>query len=821
MTDEELVGLIQRKVNLAMNDEDGALSDVRANLFDAYVGKRFGNERLGRSSIVTREVLEAVEWSLPDFIGAFLASPNVIEFNSEGPDDDDTAEVETSALNYYLRHNVTGHFMPLCMWMKDALAQPTAYLKVYPEERERREFERYRGLDDSELEDLRADPDIRIEHIESYEEEYELEPGMLPPPGAQLLLPPTTAPVDPAPAGPEAGAPAVGLTAPGELDGGAGGPPPPPPGLAPIQPERGPTVTVTLHDVEVLHTLAKTEIKMESLPGEEVLIDRDTTEVDLDTAKSVIHRTRKTYTELIELGYDPDLIEEAGNTTGEHEFQDERTNRLFREDENPDLYEDDDAATAYYWLLECYMHVDYDGDGRAEFRRIVLINATILENELCDYMPIIAMSAIPIPHKHNGTSPAELVYDLQRIQSQLHRIMLDNMYAINTRRRYISEDAFTPDGHTIDAIRQATAEWVPVAMPPAEHILFEPTVNIIGDVMQSIQAVKELGKLRTGIAPDLNVDPNVLQQSTAAAFTQAQTGAHKRQTAMIRVMGETGFRKLGIKLHQLLRQYVDHEIRYKLKKQWFSTTPSEWRSRTDVVVNAGLGHAGVDQYVQRLQALLIEQKEGLATGMATPKELYKSYEQLIEAIGLAPTGNYFVDPEGPDYIPPQPPPPSPVEMAQAEAMSAQAEDFRARAQTHMVDAQGKMIAAQTKAQSDQLKARMDAMKAEAENQVALKKAQVEEARLQVEQYRLQLEKARLETELQKMRAETDGVDANTVATLAGARKAGAETKKIQAETAAIGAENDDSKKLSGFTIKRDAKGDMASVKAEYGDKKGA
>ena len=838
MSDEELVGLIQRKVNLAMNDEDGALSDVRANLFDAYVGKRFGNERMGRSSIITREVLEAVEWAMPDYVEAFLTSPEIVEFQPQDPEDDDSAATETAAVNYYLRQNISGPFMPLYSWMKDALMQPTAYLKVYPETKEKKEFERYQGLDDNELEDLRNDPDIEIEHVESYEDEVELKPGVPMPPGGELvepiMPPPPLPPGPPRPPGPP--------MPPGPLPPGLPpGQPPPPPSAGPgapmgpggptgmpsaqgippgpllpeLPPERPVLVRVPMHDVDVIRMTERTEIKLEPLPGEEVLIDRDTTEVDLDTAKSVIHRTRKTYTELLELGYDEDLIEEAGRTTGEHEFQDERVNRLFREDENPDLYEDDDAASAYYWLLECYMYVDYDGDGRAEFRRVVLINTTILENERCDFMPIVAMCSIPIPHKHNGTSPAELVYDLQRIQSQLHRQMLDNMYAINSRRKYIDESLLLTDGQTIDAIRQAVSEWVPTQGPPQAGLLFEPTTNIIGDVLQSITAIKELGKLRTGIAPDLNVDPAALKQSTAAAFTQAQSGAHKRQVLTIRVMGETGFRKLGIKLHQILRQYIDHEIRFKIKKQWRSTNPSEWRHRTDIAISPGLGQR--EQQVQTLMAVLAEQKEAMALGMTTPQQLFSTYSRLTESVGLTPTAKYFVDPESPEYVPPQPPPPSPLEQAQAEAMSAQAEDFRARAQTHMVDAQGKMMAAQSKAQADTQKAEVDAQRVQADMQkaqldaeIGLKKAQIEDAKLQVEQYRLQLEKARLEAELGKIHADTGSVEATTVATLATARK-------TTAETAAIGQESNGVHRVKSFNIKRGKSGEMVSVDAVYGD----
>ena len=78
--------------------------------------------------------------------------------------------------------------------------------------------------------------------------------------------------------------------------------------------------------------------------------------------------------ELIRMGYDADELEGVGTGDIEGSWNDERTHRLFYEDEHPEGEADeaDDSMTAY-WLHEVFLWIDYDEDGEAEYRRVVLI----------------------------------------------------------------------------------------------------------------------------------------------------------------------------------------------------------------------------------------------------------------------------------------------------------------------------------------------------------------------------------------------------------------------------------------------------------------
>ena len=94
MSEQQLVGFLGRKIVQSMNDEDGDLSQVRQENFNAYVGKPYGIEREGYSSFQTREVLETVEWVLPSVLRVFLSGDDVVSFDPVGPEDEKQAQQE-------------------------------------------------------------------------------------------------------------------------------------------------------------------------------------------------------------------------------------------------------------------------------------------------------------------------------------------------------------------------------------------------------------------------------------------------------------------------------------------------------------------------------------------------------------------------------------------------------------------------------------------------------------------------------------------------------------------------------------------------------
>ena len=685
MDDRELASRIQQIVLRGMNTEEGDVTNVRQNTYQRYYGEQLGNEREGYSKYVSREVLETVEWCLPALLRVFTSGKNSVEFSATGEMDVDQAKHETEVVNYWFHEGSeednTG-FLTLYTWLKDILMYPNGYVKVIMEEKEDQETVRYQGLNEMQLEELRADDDNEIE----IEQEYE-----------QVL---------------QAQAPTT-MSAPG------------------VFADAGFEASIKLYDVKVTATKMKRSIEVVPIPPDECIIEHGHTKLDLDSAKFVAHRVRKTRSELIEEGYDPAMLEDISPDNDET-CNDERVVRLFYEDENP---EDGDAAfdtpaDQSFWVYECYTNVDYDDDGIAERRRIVMIGHTILENEPDEYTPIVAASAIHVTHKHIGLSLAETVLDLQNLITTLTRQLLDNIYKQNIRRKYLSEQALAADGSTFDDMVDGRSEVILVRGDPNAAVAPEQVQSIVGEIGATLEQFRELPKMRSGVAPQLSLDPSVLEKSTMGAFMGAMDEATQRLELIVRLFAETGLKRVFTKIHYLLRTYFDEPMELQIDGQWTQASPSQWAKRAKMGVSVGVGFNSRQALVPMLTQILEMQREAAPHGLSDPKKIHNTLAKLIEASALGDVDSFFNDPAAPDFQPPEPQPDPQTILAEAQAKSLEAD-----AQRKDAELQDKIQQNMAKMQAEIQKVQGDADYKIAELQSKIE-AQAEEIRLKDQQYEL-------------------------------------------------------------------------------------
>jgi len=713
MSDHQIVGFLGRKIYESLNDEHGDLSDVRKESFNFYIGAAYGDEREGYSKFVTREVMETIEWVLPSVLRVFLSGDQVVTFDPEGPEDEAAAKQETDIINYHiLKANKGKGFLSLHHWFKDALMYPNGYIKCYMKETARTDVGTLTGITAEGVQMLVDDEDTEILEQES-------RVVMVEPPAA--------------------------------LVGG------------PVE-----QVPIEVFDLKVRTTKMVNEMRLDPVPGEEALIDNDCTSLDIDEADFVCHRVRRPYSELVLEGFDQELLDEIG-IEEDHQWNDERVNRLFYEDENPDAEDEDDPSMRQFWLHECYVWFDHDGDGIAEHRRVVLIGTTIFENTEVNYQPMVALSSILMQHKHTGMSYTDIVKDLQILQSVLTRQMLDNTYKINVRRKVFSEDSMTDDGSTADAMLNNQAEFIPVRGPAQNAFVPEPTQSVIGEILPVIQYVQESRAMRTGVAPEATLNPEVLQEVTATAFTGAQDQSSQRLEMLVRIFAETGMRFLMLKAHQLLRSHQDIAKTVKIHGKWVNVDPQGWRERTEMTVNVGLGYATKPQQQQMITQLLMVQKEAAAAGLSNPEKIYNSLEKLVNSANIGDVRQYFVDPTSDEYQPPQPQPDANMILAKAQAQALQQEGQRKQAETQ--------ADIQLKGQKQQ----QDAVKGAAELREKQASRALKERELTLKQLELQTSQQMDPAELQEKLAEIRKLNAEIT-------KIEADTEKSYVEAAATAAE---------------------------------
>lgn len=686
MTDREVVGLLGRKIVAALNGDDGDLSEGRKENLNYYAGAEYGNEREGYSKFVTREAMETIEWVLPSVLRVFLSGDEIVTFDPVGPDDIQAAKQETAATNYFImkkNRDGEGGFLALHHWMKDCLMNHNGYIKLYMEEKTVTDVGTVSGLTDVGVNMLVDDPDVEILEQRSRTEYIE---ATQPTGGPQL-------PRMPQPQGP----------------------------VATRQP-------IEVFDLRIRTRKKIKEMRLEPVPPEEMLIDKDCTSINLDSAGFLAHRRQRTFTDLVESGIDADELSEVGRGDN-YDWNDEKVNRLFYDDENPDGSDDNDPSMRLYWVHECVAWYDYNGDGIAERYNTLLIGDTIFEQEETNYQPFVSMASILMPHKHTGMSYIDLVKDLQLLSSTLTRQLLDNIYKINVRRKVFSEDSLTEDGATMDALLNPQAEFIPVRGPANMAFVPEPTQSIVGELLPVITHVREAKADRTGVTPESGVDANALQEVRQEVFSNAMDRASQRVEMLVRIFAETGYSQLMLKAHQLLRSHWDVRRTIQLRGKWIDVDPQGWRDRTDVTINVGLGINTKQITMQILSSLISMQKEAAAHGLADPKKAYNALEKMVNAAGVGDVNQFFIDPDSPEYQPPQPPPDPNMILAQAQAQALQADSQRKDRELqfkYQTDGQKAVVEQKTKVAEFQMKQREFALK---EREIRLKEIELQGAGL--------------------------------------------------------------------------------------------
>ncbi|MEE4302446.1 MAG: hypothetical protein V2J24_23605 [Pseudomonadales bacterium] len=611
MDEDELLVFLQNKIDSAMNDEDGELSDNRARSLDYYLGRPYGDERVGYSKVTTRESMETVEWILPSIMRVFGAGERFVEFEPEGRADIEAAQQDTDVVNHILLRQNFG-WVQMYQWAKDALMYPNGYAKIWPEEREWIETKRFSGITAGQKAALLEDG---WEITEEEEEETVV-----------------------------------------DVDGV-------------VQP-------LKVYELTAEKRCEKVEIKWQSVPGDEVLVDDGCNSWNLDEAGFVAHRRPVPFTTLVEMGCDPDRLSEIGNAE-DHDWSDERVGRQYTDDENPANESTDDDSMRQYWVEECYVRVDFDGDGLAEHRYCLKIGNELFANDVVDFQPFCSLTSILMPHRHPGLSMNDAVMDLQRIKSTLTRLVLDNAYRINTGRTYIDENAYAEQ--TTELMQDAQATMIPVQGPPQNAVFREQHQPITQEMLSVIKYFDEDTVIRTGVAPGMALDPKVLQQSTEGAFAEAMTKASERIELIVRLMAETGVKQLCLKAHALARAHVDRDLVIQLRGEFIETNPSAWRERASMTVNVGLGFNNKERMTQLLGAILQEQKEMLGLGMVDMSHIRHTFAKMIENADVGHVDSFVPPAEG--RQPPQAPP-DPVAMASAQ-LSQQQLQLAQRQQEHL------------------------------------------------------------------------------------------------------------------------------------------
>lgn len=595
MEPEELEAILRSEIAEAATFIDSEISPLRAEATRYYHGRPFGDEKEGRSKVVSRDVRDTVMAIMPSLLRIFFSSEQVVEYVPRRDEDAEMAAQATDYVNYLLSEENNGFLM---FWgvLKDGLTRKTGIIKYWPDESEEVRCETYTGIPEDAVLLLSQEPGVEIISQE-------------------------TVPV------PQGGDPNL-----------------PPP---------------VLYDLKINIRKKSDKICIIGVPPEEWLINRSAKSPE--TARFQCHRTEKTRSDLVAMGYTDEDLEDA-------EFADAldtNQERLARQpwiqtfgDQNAD---ESMRLIAYF---ECYIRVDFDGDGIAELRKACLIGNKLVHHEPTDEAPFAVFCPDPEPHVVFGNSIADAVMDIQRIKSQVMRSMLNSLaQSVDNRLAVVDgqvnmDDVLNPEVGGVIRMRQPGM---------VQELVTTFNGQAAFPVLQYMDDTKEQ---RTGITKaSQGLSADVLQSTTKTAVDATVQAAQEHIEVIARVAAETTFKPLFKGLLRLVTTHQNQARIVKLRGKFVQVNPSEWDASMDVSVNVGLGGGTKEDKLQTLGMIASKQEAilmqlGPMNPLCNASQYAYTLRKMTELSGFRDSSQFF-NAVPANYQPPpqQPPPPDPKVQA--------------------------------------------------------------------------------------------------------------------------------------------------------------
>jgi hypothetical protein len=445
---------------------------------------------------------------------------------------------------------------------------------------------------------------------------------------------------------------------------------------------------VSTFDVELRRTREVGRVKVECIPPEEMLVSPQARH-SLEDAPFIEHSRDVARSELVEMGYSRDEI--AGITQARPDWL--NLIALARNEVTDQLSDDDpaDPASQLVRLRVAYLRVDWDDDGVAELRRVLVAGDRILDNDEVEEMSICYCSPMRMPHRHVGISYYDLLYDLQVIKTTLWRQGLDNLYVSNNQRIAVDYNR----ANLQDLLTSRPGGIVRINGAPGDAIMPLPTSSgLMNQIIPALEYCDLQREMRTGIGKDtMGVDADSLQDVTKGGQLAAMSAAALKVELVARMLAE-GVKDIFGKVHSLLLRHQDKPLSVSLTGRWVDVNPAQWRERTQISINVGLGSGNREEARANLQMLAQMQGQVAQFGLIGPKQAYETFKAGCHLLGYENPSQFAMDPDSQEYQ-------QAMQQRQQQPPSPQMQVAQLKAQTDMQRAQLDARTTQMQTQSQQ------------------------------------------------------------------------------------------------------------------------
>jgi len=404
-------------------------------------------------------------------------------------------------------------------------------------------------------------------------------------------------------------------------------------------------------DVKFRVTRVKKHISIINIPSESFLITKNaTSKHDADIIGDVCFKTRS---QLLADGFPRKLIELLP-AYGDEETRNSTINQIRNKDQDGDVGHVSVAgwATQKVQIYDLYAKVDFDGDGIAEDRHIMISGNTVLVNDYFNHRPYAILSAIPVPHKAIGRSRAEVTYQTQLEKTALKRGLLDNIYQANAPRNVVHPDVDLDDMLTMRQNGIIRMDDDTTLLPG--NAVFPLVTQYTGDkTLQVIQYIDQSRANTTGaLMSSQGLDADAIAKETATRFDGVEKSGAAKIELIARNYAETGYRDLFEGIAWIASRYQDTDVEFNVLGKAMTVNPAKWKYDHHVSTQVGLGAGNNEALVGALQGIYQIQSQLKAQGSVLVDEvdIYNTLKRITDGLGLPRVDELFNNPEEPDEL---------------------------------------------------------------------------------------------------------------------------------------------------------------------------
>ena len=622
----------------------------REKRWDRYYGRRYGNERKGRSAYISRDVMEAIEWILPGMIRMFSSGDPKIEIEVAGQ----PAEVGT-ALMQKIQDDLSyddesSMFIADYMWFKDTLISGEAFQKItWDREYYQKEVE-WPRLGSNEMMQLDSDPEAKILSAE-------------------------------------------------EVQG--------------QNPQTGMPETMWANVKSRIKAIRKDRLDIEPVPHWEFLWSEDARSINdehgkghyTDVSVDYLRRVNDQYKSEEGKPFFDGLEDLEQYITAAREKSDPASAKeqvtlcewYTRLDTDGDgLLED----------IVCWVAIDYPGRGEeVSYRGMTELETgrdsgagggRLLrwEKNEDDFIPFSVLRAIIDPYKFEGTPFADLLIDLQNLKTQLIRRVLDNFDFTVSGRWFVKPGAKVNVRQLLENVPGDVISGDPEGITDMSPKPFDSSA------LGLIEYVDRIKQNRTGQHEISTGSDTGIATRTVGGLSMLQNAAQQRIDLIARVFAETGLKDRYRKCAMLYQKNLREPFVLDVRGKQVQVSPEMIQGVIKCRVNMGVSaQVGVEeaQRIERMFAFLAQVSQAFP-GLIGPEQVHNLATRYIASMGFRQTGDFVNELQA--FVQ------QIQQQAQAgqQAQQAQMQAEQAKAQAEVSGAQTAQMSAQIKAQEVQIKA---------------------------------------------------------------------------------------------------------------------